>query len=66
MKKLTIQNMVILVNKEKISIISLENKTEKYILYSGQNLDESNINKNLFEKMEFNENLSITPKKKTN
>ena len=56
--------MVILVNKEKISIISLENKTEKYILYSNQNLDENNINKNLFEKMEFNENLSITPKKK--
>ena len=65
MKKLNIQNTIILTNtKEKIEIISFENKTEKYILYSGININDYDINN--FEKMEFNENIQITPKKKFN
>lgn len=39
MKKLTIENLVIIINKEKTQIISLENKKEKYILYSNINLE---------------------------
>ena len=64
MKKLTIQNLTINVNNEKINIITLENKTDKYILYSLVNNDI--INDTIFQKMEFKENLQITPKKKFN
>jgi len=66
MKKLTIQNISILVNKEKINIISLENKTDKYILYSNTNINHELIEMNNFTKMEFNEDMQITPKKKFN
>ena len=34
MKKLTIQSITISINKEKINIINLGNKTEKYIIYA--------------------------------
>ena len=64
MKKLSIQNLSICVNNEKINIIYLENKSEKYILYSA--IDEHNIDSNTFSKMEFPVNIQITPKKKMN
>jgi len=62
MKKLSIQNLSIIVNNEKINITYLENKSEKYILYSA--IDEHNIDSNIFSKMEFPVNIQITPKKK--
>ena len=68
MKKLSIQNLAIIVNnKEKINIITLEGKNEKYILYTSitKNID-NEIDYNLFSKMEFSENMNITPKKKFN
>jgi hypothetical protein len=64
MKKLSIQNLSICVNNEKINITYLENKSEKYILYSA--IDEHNIDSNTFSKMEFPVNIQITPKKKMN
>ena len=64
MKKLSIQNLSICVNNEKINITYLENKSEKYILYSA--IDEDNIDSNTFSKMEFPVNIQITPKKKMN
>ena len=69
MKKLNIQSLSILINnKEKINILCLENKNEKYILYSdnNNNINEEEIDNNLFKKMEFPENMQITPKKKFN
>ena len=62
MKRLSIQNLSIIVNNEKINIIYLENKSEKYILYSA--IDEHNIDSNIFSKMAFPVNIQITPKKK--
>jgi len=62
MKRLSIQNLSIIVNNEKINIIYLENKSEKYILYSA--IDEYNIDSNIFSKMAFPVNIQITPKKK--
>ena len=65
MKKFTIQNITIIINnKEKINIICLECKDDKYVLYSGKYINEKNIDNNVFTKFEFNENLQITPKKK--
>ena len=64
MKKLSIQNLSVSVNNEKINITYLENKSEKYILYSA--IDEHNIDSNTFSKMEFPVNIQITPKKKMN
>ena len=64
MKKFSIQSITILVNKEKQLITSFENKTDKFILYSKiNNLAEEN---DLFQVMEFSEELNITPKKKFN
>ena len=63
MKKLSIHNLTISVNNEKINIIYLENKLEKYILYFPIN---TNSFDNMFYKLEFNENIQITPKKKMN
>ena len=60
MKKFSIQSLAIMSNKEKINIISLEHKNDKYILYS--NTDSGNIDENFFIKMEFTENIQITPK----
>jgi len=60
MKKLSIQNLTISINQEKYSILSFENKTDKYILY----INPTNKQDDLFEKMEFKEELNITPKKK--
>jgi hypothetical protein len=62
MKKLSIQTLSISVNNDKINIVYLENKNEKYILYSAT--DETNIDNNVFSKMEFPVNIQITPKKK--
>jgi len=65
MKKFTIQNITIIVNnKEKINIICLEGKDDKYVLYTEKNINEGNIDNNTFIKFQFNENLNITPKKK--
>ena len=67
MKKLNIQSLSILINnKEKINILCLENKNEKYILYSDYDINEEEIDNNHFKKMEFSENMQITPKKKFN
>ena len=67
MKKLNIINIAIVVNnKEKINIISLEHKTDKYILYSGTDINDNEIDNNYFIKMEFKENMNILPKKKYN
>ena len=66
MKKFNIQTSTITLNKELISIFSLELKSIKYILYSGLSIDESLISANDFEKMEFNEEIQILPKKKFN
>ena len=67
MKKLTIQSIaVVLNNKEKINIICLESKNEKYVIYSSLNLDEGDIDLNIFSKMEFKEDIQVTPKKKFN
>ena len=66
MKKFSIETKTIMLNKEKINIISLENKNDKFIIYSELNIQENKINKDLFTKMEFPENIQITPKKKFN
>ena len=66
MKKLSIQNLVILINNEKINITSLEIKSEKYILYSNNNINDINIDLDLFAKMQFKDEFQITPKKKYN
>jgi hypothetical protein len=67
MKKFIIQNAIVNINNEKINILILENKEklEKYILYL-LNINNENIIKlsNKFEKFEFKDNISITPKKK--
>ena len=64
MKRFTIQNLTLtLNNKDKINILNLEFKNNKYILYSAKNTE--NIN-NDFIKFEFKENIQITPKKKMN
>jgi hypothetical protein len=64
MKKLSIQNLTINVNNEKINIIVFEGKNEKYILYALVNNE--TIDSSLFEKMEFKEDIQVTPKKKFN
>ena len=65
MKKLNILNITILINnKEKVTVIKLEDKNEEYVLYSGINIDEKDVDQNIFIKMEFNENITIMPKKK--
>jgi len=66
MKKFTIQNMTINLNndKEKNIISFLEDKDEKYILYSENNINENNIDNNIFIKFQFNQNINILPKKK--
>jgi hypothetical protein len=66
MKKFNIQTNTITLNKELISIFSLELKSIKYILYSGLSIDESLIPTNDFEKMEFTDDIQILPKKKFN
>jgi len=66
MKKFSIESKTIILNKEKINIISLENKNDKFIIYSDLNIQEDKINKDLFTKMEFYENIQILPKKKFN
>ena len=66
MKKFSIETKTIIINKEKINIISLENKNDKFIIYSELNIQETKIDKDLFTKMEFSENIQITPKKKFN
>jgi hypothetical protein len=69
MKKFTIQTITIIVNKDKINIVCLECKNEKYILYSykSQNIDlTNNIDNNIFLKFHFIENIQILPKKKLN
>ena len=54
MKKLTLQSLAIIINnKEKINVLCLENKTEKFILYSEENIIENEIDYNLFTKMEY-------------
>lgn len=64
MKKLNILNITILINnKEKVTVIKLEDKNEEYVLYSGINIDEKEVDQDLFIKMEFNENINIMPKK---
>jgi len=64
MKKLTVQNIIVNGNNnETLTIVSLEFKNEKYILYSSS-ISNPTINSSLFNKLEFNEILSITPKKK--
>jgi hypothetical protein len=63
MKRFTIQNLTLtLNNKDKINILNLEFKNNKYILYSTKNTEI--INNNDFVKFEFKENIQITPKKK--
>jgi hypothetical protein len=66
MKKFNIENFSHkLDTKEKISILSLEDKITKYLLYTSDlTFDENDINSNLFSKMEFNENFNILPKKR--
>ena len=65
MKKFTIQNITIIVNnQEKVNIICLECKDDKYVLYTEKNINEKNIDDNTFIKFQFNENINITPKKK--
>lgn len=67
MKKFIIQNAIVNINNEKINILILENKEklEKYILYIVNINDKDIINSsNKFEKFEFKDNISITPKKK--
>ena len=51
------------VNNEIIKPLILDSKSFKYILYSGIDIDKNTIN-NEFEKMEFNEDIAIFPKKK--
>jgi hypothetical protein len=63
MKRFTIQNLTLtLNNKDKINILNLEFKNNKYILYSTKNTEI--VNNNDFIKFEFKENIQITPKKK--
>ncbi len=66
MRKLTFQNLSILVNKEKISVLVLDGKNEKYVLYSFEEptIDPNDIDFSLFDLMVFDENLNITPKKR--
>jgi hypothetical protein len=64
MRKLKIEFNNIETDKEKITTISLENKDEKYILYSGENIND--IDTNLFKLLEFKDTLSITPKTRFN
>jgi len=66
MKKFIIQNAIVNINNEKINILILENKEklEKYILYLVNNINEEINLTNKFEKFEFKDNISITPKKK--
>ena len=66
MRKLKIEFNNIQIDKENIIIISLENKDEKYILYSGENITNNDIDKNIFKILEFKETLSITPKTRFN
>jgi len=66
MRKLKIEFNNIQIDKENIIIISLENKDEKYILYSGENITDNDIDKNIFKILEFKETLSITPKTRFN
>jgi len=67
MKKFIIQNAIVNINNEKINILILENKEkiEKYILYIS-NLNNTEISNlpSKFNKFEFKDNISITPKKK--
>ena len=66
MKKFNLQTNTITLNKDLISIFSVELKSVKYILYSGLSINENLISHNDFEKMEFNEDIQILPKKKLN
>jgi hypothetical protein len=67
MKKFIINTTTIIINKEKFNVINLQSsRDEKYILYSGKNIKNENIDNNIFIKFEFNENINITPKKKLN
>jgi hypothetical protein len=64
MKKLIIQTLTINVNNEKITLLTFEGKNEKYVLYALINSEQ--VDSTLFGKMEFKENLQITPKKRFN
>ena len=65
MKKLNIQCLTFIVNNnEKIVCVCIENKNEKYILYSHTGSSFVEYDENLFGKMEFTDDLNITPKKK--
>ena len=61
-KKFNLQNMFINVNNEKINILYLEAKPDKYILY--QKLDDSQENEEHFKRIDSDENFVIPFKKK--
>jgi len=61
-KKFNLQNMFINVNNEKINILYLEAKPDKYILY--QKLDDSQENEGHFKRIDSDENFVIPFKKK--
>jgi predicted RNA-binding protein len=61
-KKFNLQNMFINVNNEKINILYLEAKPDKYILY--QKLDDSKENEDHFKRIDSDENFVIPFKKK--
>jgi hypothetical protein len=64
MKKFNIQGLTLIVNHtDKIICVSIENKNEKYILYSSITAVEE-YDTNLFGKMEFADDINIVPKKK--
>jgi len=65
MKKYIINNSIILIDNEKINILTLENKDtlEKYILYININEIDKEISK-YFNKLELNDSISVTPKNK--
>lgn len=64
MKRFNIQGLTLIVNNtDKIICVSIENKNEKYILYSSTSSVEE-YDTNLFGKMEFADDINIVPKKK--
>jgi hypothetical protein len=64
MIKFNIHNSQFNINNEIIKTASLESNSSKYILYSGIDIDEKNIDVGDFIKMEFKEDMQILPKKK--
>jgi hypothetical protein len=62
MKKLTIESLKVIVDKENLNAVLFENRTEKYVLYAKTQIDAPNDP--AFKPFSFTEAINITPKKK--